>query len=166
MYSHPLDTFLATNGHHAAQLYLEPVLCTDCGQYVPYGWCEFGTVRCEKNVGANGVVYGHRTRVEVIASIKDRMYNSLAEVGQVEKRASFEITRLHGKRGYGCILTDQMTGQVIGASSVNAHPTRTKAVADARSVASTFGYTHLAQDTGKTTVFADVNVFNARVKAV
>lgn len=75
--SHPIDPFAAEHPSIAQRLLLAPVACIDCETYVPLGWVEYGTVHCYKNVGATGVIYGHRALTEVITSIKDSIYNSV-----------------------------------------------------------------------------------------
>lgn len=56
---------------------MAPVKCIDCEQYVPFGWVEFGTVKCPQNLGATGVQYGHRIPTEVFHSVKDSTINAM-----------------------------------------------------------------------------------------
>jgi hypothetical protein len=79
MNDHPVDQVAAKHPAVAQRLLLAPVQCVDCVQHVPLGWVEYGTVPCAKNVGASGVVYGHRAPNYVITSVKDVLFNSLPE---------------------------------------------------------------------------------------
>lgn len=67
------DLIDAANG----DLLLEPVRCIDCDAWVPYGWIEFGKVKCPQGTRASGVQYGHRVSTEVANSIKDVVLNNL-----------------------------------------------------------------------------------------
>lgn len=157
---HILDTFLADNAAHAVQVSLKPVLCIDCNQYVPLGWVEFGLTVCPQ---ATGHYKGHRGSTEAITSIKDIYYNHLAEAGMVDKRAQVQIVRLAGKRGYGYILFNALTSEIVEASSVSVYSTRGKAVAEARNRARALGFEHLVGD-DKTSVYTSVEQFSARVQ--
>jgi hypothetical protein len=155
---HPIDSALGP--HHKVQLMLEPVLCTDCGQYVPLGWIEFGLAKCP---AATGHYQGHRTSNEVVTSVKDRMYNNLAEAGLLAKWGRVQIVRLDGKRGYGYILFNDITGKVVEASSVSLYPTRVKAVANARNRLRALGFEFILGEDDKTSVYASAEAFNQRV---
>lgn len=75
--NHPVDELVQNDGVTMAVL-LAPVLCIDCGQFVPFGWVESGTVKCPENwggPGGNSVQYGHRVPQEVWNSVKDKAYN-------------------------------------------------------------------------------------------
>lgn len=160
--SHPIDFALEALPNHKVQLMLEPVLCMDCEQYVPLGWVEFGTQHCPQ---ATGHYRGHRALNEAITSIKDRLYNTLAEAGLLPKRGSVEIVRLVNQRGYGFVLSNDITGQIVEASSVNLYGTRAKAVDQARDRASALGF-EIAPIDDKTSRFESVDAFLQRIRSI
>lgn len=161
---HPVDQIVATNPEAARVLALEPVRCTDCGQYVPLGWVEFGTVKCPKNIGANGTQYGHRVDRDVITNIKDSFYNNLAVAGLVEKIASAKIVRLAGKRGYGYVLSNALTKEIVEASPANVYNTRGAAVEEASNRARFHGFERMEPIDDKTTQFFSADQFESFVK--
>jgi hypothetical protein len=158
--NHPIDFALDALPEHKVQLMLEPMLCIDCEQYVPLGWVVFGLTKCPK---ATSHYPGHRALTEAITKVKDRLYNTLAEAGLLPKRGSVQIVRLDGTRGYGYILFNAITGEIVEATSVSVYPTRAEAVSESRNRLRALGFESVTDADPKTTVFQSVQAFNQRV---